>query len=54
MRQQTVLRFCISLKETFSSAITFPVIKKYPKRTVLQIARKNVSFSDIQNRKTVC
>ena len=38
MRQQTVLRFCIRLTETFSNAITFMVINKYDKGTVVQIA----------------
>ena len=38
MRQQAVLRYCISLKESFSDAITFTVINKYNKGAVVQIA----------------
>ena len=34
---ETVLRFCISLTETFCMTISFPVIKKYRKGRVLQI-----------------
>ena len=32
-----VLRFCISLLETFCRTIDFPVIKKYGKGAVLEI-----------------
>ena len=38
MRQQTVLRFCISLKETFANTITITVINKYAKGAAVQIA----------------
>ena len=38
MSLQTVLRFFISLKGTFSNAITFTVINKYGKGAVVQIA----------------
>ena len=34
---ETVLRFCISLTETFCQTIAFPVISKYCKGAVLQI-----------------
>ena len=37
MRQQTVLRFCISLKDTLSNAITFTVINKYGKGAIVHI-----------------
>ena len=33
---ETVLRFCISLTETFCKTIAFPVINKYGKETFLQ------------------
>ena len=39
MCEQTVLGFCISLKETFSNAITFTVINKHCKDAVAQIPR---------------
>ena len=35
--EETVLRFCISLTETFCQTIDFPVINKYGKRGVSQI-----------------
>ena len=35
---QTVLRFCVALKETFFNSITFTVIKKYGKAALVQIA----------------
>ena len=35
--QETVLRFCILLTETFCNIIAFAVIKKYGKGAVLQI-----------------
>ena len=35
--QETVLRFCISLTETFCQTIDFPVINKYGKGGVSQI-----------------
>ena len=38
MRQQTGLRFCISLKETFFKTINFTVINKYGKGAVVMIA----------------
>ena len=38
MCEQTALEFCVSLKETFSNATTFTVIKRYYKSGVLQIA----------------
>ena len=38
MCEQTVLRFFISLKETFSNAITFRVINKYGKGALIRIA----------------
>ena len=38
MSEQTNLRFCISLKETFSNEITFAVINNYGKGAVIQIA----------------
>ena len=38
MRSKTVLRFGISLKETFSNAITFTVINKYGKGPAVHIA----------------
>ena len=38
MGQQTVLRFCISLKKAFANAITFKVINKCGKRAVVHIA----------------
>ena len=38
MREQTVLQFCISLKRTFSNAITCTLINKYRKGAVIQTA----------------
>ena len=38
MSWQTVIRFCMSLRETFSSSITFSQINKYGKYRVVQIA----------------
>ena len=38
MCQQTVLRFCISLRETFSNSIAFTVINKYGKGAGFQIS----------------
>ena len=35
---KTVSRFCIELKDTFSNAITFTLIKKYVKGSVDPIA----------------
>ena len=37
MSQQTVLRFYISLGETFSNSISFTIINKYDKGAVAQI-----------------
>ena len=37
MYQQTVLRFCMSPRETFSNSITFTVINKSGKGAVLEI-----------------
>ena len=39
MCKQTIFRFCIALKETFSKSITFKVIKKYRKDAVAQIEK---------------
>ena len=39
MCKQKVLRFCIDVKENFSSSITFTVTTKYGKDAVVQIAR---------------
>ena len=39
MCYQTVLGFCISLKETFSNAATFTLINKYCKGVFPQIER---------------
>ena len=38
MCQQTVLGFCVSIKETFSNATTLIVINKYCKGALIQIA----------------
>ena len=38
MCYQTLLRFCISLRETFSSSIAFTVINKYGQGGVIQIS----------------
>ena len=38
MSYQTVLGFCVSLKETYSNATTFTVINKYRKGAFIQIA----------------
>ena len=38
MCQQTVLRFCIALKETFSNSIRLTMINKCGKGAVVQIA----------------
>ena len=37
MRQQTVLRFFVSVKKAFSNAITFTVIHKYGEGDIVQI-----------------
>ena len=37
---QIILRFCISLTETFSNSITFSVINKYSKRSVIEIFKQ--------------
>ena len=34
---ETVLRFCISLTDTFCKTIVFPVINKYGKKAIVQI-----------------
>ena len=38
MSKQTVLRFSISIRETFSNSIAFTVINKYGKGAVVQIS----------------
>ena len=38
MRKETILRFAMSLKESFSNTFTFTVINKYGKGAVAQIA----------------
>ena len=35
---ETVLRFCLSLRETFSSLVAFTVINKYGESGVIQIS----------------
>ena len=37
MCQQTVIRLCVWLKQTFSDSITFQIISKYGNRAVVQI-----------------
>ena len=38
MSEETLLGFCVSLKETFSNATTFTVLNKYYKGSAIQIA----------------
>ena len=53
MRQQTVLRFGISLKETFSNAINLTVINKYGKGAVIQIATVFKPISCVVSQKVL-